>query len=307
MTEIVKDPAVEVPVAEKKPIQYDRNGIEIGGISDHQNNASGGQSQAPKEPDNKIIKSQEQIDAEAAEAAKVAEAAAAEEAKAKETADAEAKAKEEADKAPLTEYTKFEDPNAQAAVDLLKEAGVAPADANAMFEKAIASGDLKDVDWAAIEAKIGATKTLLLRNGVEKYYETTYKAAKETEAKVYDVLGGKENWDKVKQWSNDLASKDPAHKAVEAEIRKAIDMNGWIAEQAVARLKSLYEADPKNSGLSGEKKLERGDTNAAASGTPLTRAEYVIELRKANANKATTQADIAALDARRRAGMAKGI
>jgi len=48
------------------------------------------------------------------------------------------------------EYVKVENPDAQAAIDLMNEAGVSPIEANAIFEKAIKSKDLNDIDWATL-------------------------------------------------------------------------------------------------------------------------------------------------------------
>lgn len=292
MTQVVEE-VKEPTVAEKALLAQ---GVKPENLSDGQADTVNTGKKPTDQGNNPVLTDEEK--------AKIAEADAA--TKAAEDAAAKKKADEEAAK-PLTEYTKFQDPNAQAAVDLLKEAGVTPEEANAIFNKAVESGNLEDIDWKALEAKVGATKALLIRNGVEKYHAEGFAASKATEAKVYEILGSKENWAAVKAWSNKLAASDPAHAAVEAEIRRAIDMNGFIAEAAVNKLKGLYEADKNNSSLTTTSVLLSGDTVTVSAGDALSRADYNKELKALHAKGRVNPAEEAALHARRKAGMARGI
>jgi hypothetical protein len=205
----------------------------------------------------------------------------------------------------VTKYAEFENPHAQAAVSMLKDAGVTALEANAIFNKAVESKNLADVDWSALEAKVGKDKALLIRTGVETYYNEEFKHVSATVTKGHEIVGGEANWKKIADWSNKKAASDPAYKAVEAEIRNGINQNGWLAEQSITRLKGLYEADPANSGL-GVAKIIAGDTPGNVTGTALSRADYMVEMHKLHARKHTAT-ELQSLRARRQLGMSAGI
>lgn len=235
--------------------------------------------------------------------------------KAKADADAKAKAdKEAADKAaadkeaagPLKTYSNFPDsPAANAAVSLLKEAGIGPNEANAYFEKAIQSGDLKDVDVAGLEAKLGKDKTTLVMAGVTAHYTALSEKASATVKQTHDIFGGEANWNAVKTWAQTAEKADPKLKAQIDDIRGLLDEGGHRAAAGARELLRLYNAGPDNKGL-GTSSLVSGDSSGTVIGTALTRAQYVAELTSAHARGAK-RAEIQALDARRRAGMKAGI
>lgn len=246
-------------------------------------------------PVKEVPKSADQIvaDKKAADEKTLADAKAIADAKALE----DAKVKEGWQK----DYVKIENPDAQAAIDLMNEAGVSPIEANAIFAKAIESKDLKDIDWPTLEAKIGATKTRLVKNGIERYFNDVVSVQTAVTKQAYEIVGGQENWVKVKDWAQAQEKADPEYAKKVVEYRKALDTGGFSAEAAVKALKADYEAHPKNGGL-GQNTILRGDTQAVAGGTPLSRAEYTTELHKAHKRGAAAQ-EIEALHNRRRAGM----
>ncbi|MEX0583911.1 MAG: hypothetical protein WD185_09595 [Sneathiella sp.] len=207
--------------------------------------------------------------------------------------------------APLTEYVTLDDPSGQAVINLLKEANVTPTEANAIFAKAIASGDLADVDWATLEAKVGKDKALLAKNGVESYYNNKFAVARATIAKTYEIMGGEENWGKVRTWAQTAEKTDAAVKQKIDGIRKMIDLGGYSAEAGATELKRMYEAAPGNSGL-GTAKITTGDTVVSVTGGPLSRTDYMTAMHAANNAQAKAPV-FEALRARRRAGMAAGI
>ena len=231
--------------------------------------------------------------------------------KAKEAADAtaakEAEDKAAADKAKENdgEYITLGDEAGDAAIALLKEAGVTRAESDAYFEKAIASGDLNDVNWKAIESRIGAAKTKLVRIGVEKYYNDVYTANVAAVTAVHDVMGGKDNWDKVVSWAKVQEAKDPAFKKELAEIRQGIDAGGRSAKYAAADLKALYEKAPGNNGL-GVSKVQQGNNKPVDTVGAISRAEYIKQMHVLTERRAPP-AEIAALRESRRKGMQAGI
>lgn len=75
----------------------------------------------------------------------------------------EESAKEDDKKAPTGQFIKIGDPAADAAIEVLKESGVTPQEAQEFFAKAMQSGNLADIDWNTIEAKLGSAKTYLVK------------------------------------------------------------------------------------------------------------------------------------------------
>ncbi|KRR22164.1 hypothetical protein [Bradyrhizobium retamae] len=233
-------------------------------------------------------------------------AKAAEEKAAAEKAAAEKAAADKEAAGPLKDYTSFpESPAANAAIELLKEAGVGPNAANEFFAKALKSGDLNDVDVAGLEAKLGKAKATLVMAGVTAHYEGLAAKVTETVTQVHGIFGGKENWDTVKTWAQKTEKADPAFKAKVDEIRSMLNEGGIRADLGAKELLRLYNSAPDQKGL-GTNKLAVGDSTGTVIGTALSRAQYLAELKTAHARNAKP-AEIKALDARRLAGKKAGI
>lgn len=226
--------------------------------------------------------------------AKAAEQATEDAAKAAEIAEKDAKP-----------YITLDDPAGQGAIDVLKESGVPPAEAEAFFAKAMASGDLTDIDWTAVEARIGKGKTFLVKTGVEAYYNNIKTEVDATVSRTYEIFGGAENWTTVKAWANAREATDPKFAKQIDSIRELLNANGAKAEIGARELLRLYNTDGGTKGL-GTTKLVVGDATGSVIGAPLTRAEYLKEMHKANDNGAPASV-VQALGARRRAGLAAGI
>lgn len=236
-----------------------------------------------------------------------AEKKVADDAAAKAAADAAAEAaKTPAAPVEVKEYISLEDPAGQAAIDLLKEAGVSPTDANSIFAKAVESGNLEDVDVDALVAKVGQTKATLIMAGVTDYH--TRQSAQDAASikSVHDILGGEANWNTVRDWAQVKEKTDPAFKHRLNQVREMLNKGGLYAESAGRELVRMYGADPSTKGLGNSVGLTSGDTFVAPVGQSLTRADYVTELKKAHARGAS-QVEINALYNRRKAGKAAGI
>lgn len=234
--------------------------------------------------------------------------------KAKEEAEAKAKAdKEAADKAAAEDDGKWKEqwveignPSADAAIEVMKSAGVTPVEGNAIFEDAINSGDLTKVKWDVLEARIGKASALLVRNGIEQYYNTEVKAQNEVKDYAHELVGGEEGWDKVKKWANAREKTDLAFAAEVNQYREALKVGGFAAKAAVRALKEAYEAAPNNGTLK-KPNLERGTAKPhTTSGQPLSRADYYKALVKAGGDHAPENVK-ADLRARRQLGMQQGI
>lgn len=212
---------------------------------------------------------------------------------------------ENGDKVEIVEYENWEDPSAAAAVELLKEAGVSAAQARGIFEKAIESGDLRDINVKELEAKVGKAKALLIMNGVTDYHRRLTETNNQTIAEVKKVFGGDRGWDVVKEWAQARELVDPAFKKELDGIREDLNKGGRAAKAAAKDLLKAYNGAPNTKGL-GNGNLIKGDGRVSATGEPLSRAAYVEELKKAHASGAT-QTTINQINARREAGRKAGI
>lgn len=198
--------------------------------------------------------------------------------------------------------------HADSAIDLMKEAGVSPIEANAVFQKAIESGKLDDVNWKILEDKIGKGKTALVKAGVEAFYNNEYKGRMETVGKAHEIMGSEAGWNTVRDWAQKAEKADPALKSKVDNIRAAIDLGGFAAEAAIRELRSMYEAAPGTKGL-GTQKVTQG-TKAApqVEGSALSRNDYLAERRKlAEAGHPDSSPQVRALMLRRKAGQQAGI
>lgn len=209
------------------------------------------------------------------------------------------------DEPVVTEWAEWEDPSAAAAVELLKEAGVTPNEADGIFKKAIETGDLRDINVKELEAKVGKAKALLIMNGVRDYHTRVTETNTKTVNEVKQVFGGDKGWETVKAWAQAKEKVDPAFKKELDDIRDDLNKGGRAAKAAAKDLLGMYNGAGNTKGL-GNQNIVKGDGTAKAAGEPLTRAGYNEALKKAHAEGATP-ATFAQLDARRRAGMKAGI
>lgn len=132
-----------------------------------------------------------------------------------------------------------ENVNIRAVQSLLADAKVTEADAFKIFGKAVASGNLADIDQAALVAKLGETKAQLAMAGVQQWHATEYAAAKAVQEQVHKAFGGEAGWGAAKAFFQGRES-DPAVQ----ELSGMLDKGGIQAELAVERMVKMYTADP---------------------------------------------------------------
>lgn len=240
---------------------------------------------APPEPT-----AEEKAAKEAADKAKVAEA---EQVTAdQKKKDDEQKAKDEEDKKNTEEvkledlpkeYPAYNDPDADAVVDILKEAGISAEDSNKIFFEASKTGDFTKVDRTLLEEKLGKSKANLVILGAQSYYNKTGAKVKETVSAVHAEVGGEENYKKVLDWARDKADKEPEFRTTMQDFNAMFDLNKTAAVQAAKQLTGLYEADSKNSSLT--RKQVHGDSVATLPGQSadyISRADYLTKLKEAD-------------------------
>lgn len=213
-------------------------------------------------------------------------------------------AKDDKPEPPITEWAKFDNPHADAVVDLLKEKGLSPAEANAYFAKAIESGDLKDIDYDGLEKRIGKAATHLTKTGITNWHVEATESTNAVTKAAYEMYGGKEAWDTVAAWAKVREGQDAEFAKELAGIRKDLNIGGRAANAALRDLLSIYNGNPNTKGLDNTK-LEQGSRQATSKVTPISRTEYVELLSKAEAKG--DKNEIASLHRRRTAGMKAGI
>lgn len=223
-----------------------------------------------------------------------------------EPAKVEEEPKVEEDKAWQDEWVQTGNEDADAAIELMKAAGVKPVEGNEIFKEAIESGDISKARWDLLEARLGKAQARLVRNGVEKYYADEYKEQIEIRDEAFDKVGGEENWTKIQKWAEDTSKKDAKFAKTREEWGKALKTGGFAARAAIDAITAAYEAAPGNKGINNAAPM-RGTKggDGKPSGAPLSRTGYFEALVAAGGDRAP-QSVKDALWARRAAGQAAG-
>lgn len=141
-----------------------------------------------------------------------------------------------------------------------------------------------------------------LLKGAADAKEAATKADQEAKEWSDEVVGGEENWTALEEWAGenlDEAQIESFNKAMQSGDK-------WLQELAIKDLHSKYTNSEGDTSAS----LISGDSASDTSGGPLSKEDYLSEMtspsfRELKGNdKVKAQAQ---LDARRRAGMKKGI
>jgi hypothetical protein len=159
-----------------------------------------------------------------------------------------ATAKEVAD---ATEWMTTDSKEFNAAINMMKAAGMTPAEAATIFDEAAQTGDLSKVDEVALVAKVGADKAALIMGGFGTYVQTEGQALLARVKTVHDAVGGTDNWSKMTVWARGKAAGDTTFRGkVEGITAMMNGDNPMAAELATKEFLNLYNADSKNSTVS---------------------------------------------------------
>lgn len=284
----------------------------------------------------------EEISATEAKAAE--EAAAAEEAKTDEEKAADAKAKEEADAKAKAEAEAAETPEDKAkreeaeaasqkeiddagwmttdnkqfnaSLNLMKAAGMKPAEAAEIFDEAAQSGDLSKVDQAALIEKVGEDQAALIMAGFTNYVETEGQAILERVSMVHDAVGGTENFAVMSKWARGKAKGDPAFRTKIENITEMMNGgNEYQADLAAKDFLRLYNDDGSNSSIAPKAAAKEVNVTAAktapakSTANPITAREFAEKSDNImrTMRGAEQAAALKSLSADRAAGRNKGI
>lgn len=279
-----------------------------------------------------------------AEAKAAAEAAAAEEAKTDEEKEEEAKAKEEADAKAKEEAEASETPEEKAkreeaeaasqkevdeaewmstdnkqfnaSLNLMKAAGMKPAEAAELFDEAAQTGDLSKVDREALVEKVGEDQAELIMAGFTNYVETEGQAILQRITKVHEAVGGTENFQKMSVWARGKAKGDTEFRNTVSAITDMMNSgNEYQADLAAKDFLRMYNADSGNSSITPTAVTKEVDVTAAktspakSTATPITAREFAdkTDTIMRTMRGADQAAALKALSADRAAGRKKGI
>ncbi len=167
------------------------------------------------------------------------------------------------------------DAGVDGALGLLEEAGVSFSDAQAIFGKAIASGNPADIDKALLAEKAGPQKAAVVSAAVQAWYAAQTAAMEQTARDVYAAVpGGEAGWAKVRDWAVGKQA-DPQFAPVLAEVREMLDRGGVAAIAAAKHLADLYSRAPGTVGAGNRPPIMgTGATAGAAAPLEIPRREF---------------------------------
>lgn len=173
------------------------------------------------------------------------------------------------------------------------------------------NGKLTPEILKALEEKHGVGVAALLADQLQQVHADSVKAIKARDTEVFKQLekefegitnqSGEETFKELKQWAETaLPNKD------RVELNKLLQGGGLGAQLAIAHLSSTFK---EQSNIVVPAKLVSGTATVSAVMTPITRAEYTTQLRalEAKGHVYGQSEEIAKLDARRAAGLKRGI
>lgn len=144
---------------------------------------------------------------------------------------------------PKYEYPQLDNPDAQSIVNVFAEKNIDPAVLNTVFEKALETGNIEDVNMQALKDAAGANADLIM-GMARKVYEDNKRRSEQAIQEVYGMFGGQEPWEAMVGWAHDKAKTDAAFEAKLTTYRNMIDIGGEQRRLAVGALKEIYMNDP---------------------------------------------------------------
>lgn len=203
------------------------------------------------------------------------------------------------DDADAAEFPTSDDPSLNAALGLMKAAGMTTEKLAEHFGEAINTGDLSKIDREALNKELGEDKAELVMAGVTKWSADAGAATLEAARQVQQSVGGAENWAKMTAWAKQAAKSDPALKKEIQGITDMLNGNEMSRKLGAQEFKRLYNADKKNVTLGG--KTVEGDAPAKEKITPMSGTEAYTAKEKLNRQRQLGKVSLTEY----KAGMAK--
>lgn len=201
------------------------------------------------------------------------------------------------------EYPDAGHPLLQEAINILVEANISAEQSNAFFIEAAETGDLSKIDRDGLIEAVGADRAKRILAFVEGYYAGPFQEIAKLKADVYDMVGGEDAYNAMRDWAHTKEETDSAFRSDLSELRDMLNSGSPRLVKAAAReLFDMYTADPDTS-LGAA--LTSGDSTGSDPAAPLSRQEYTDLVEQARLD-GTYEAKREALWERRKAGMAAG-
>lgn len=185
----------------------------------------------------------------------------------------------EKDGEEITDYPESDDPATQAIIAIFKEKGVAVDVADGIFERALKSGNIEDIDTDALKEQVGEQYATLIMGNVQSIYDNNVKATQTVIKEAHDLLGGEAGWTMCAEWAETRAKSDTAFADELATYKTMIDEGGVQASLALKALTEKFMADPNTTEVPN---LEKGDGTAGVTIKPITnKVDFVEQLKEA--------------------------
>ena len=185
---------------------------------------------------------------------------------------------------------------------VLQNSGIPVEDAKALiYDPLTEHGDPTKLDKDALIEKVGKANANLVMAGIENFVAKNNAKNEAVLKDVYEVAGGKENWDQVAPWAKEKLSE-----ADRKDYADMLDAGGAKAKFAAQEIIRLYNADTNNTSIGKTTTLE-GESAAGDQGEAITRVEYAERMDKLHRTGKASKAAIAEVQRARERGRKKGI
>lgn len=180
-----------------------------------------------------------------------------------------------------TDFVSYNDPAADAAVALMKKAGVTPVVAEDIFGEAVKAGDLSKIKLDKLVEKVGKETADLIMIGVKDFWNRNVELTRQKMSAIENVLGGPEQLAIVKDWAHKRAETDQEFNQKWNELRAMADIGPFAAQAMAKELRGLYESAEGNSALN--EKMVSGDSTVKSSNY-ISAADALTALKVAHRN-----------------------
>lgn len=161
---------------------------------------------------------------------------------------------------PEGEWPTTTNRNLNAALGIMKDKGMTPAEADAVFAEYAKTGNPDTIKRDVLVEKLGADQASLVETGVKDFYVAEGQRNLQITRAGHEAVGGEENFTKVVQYCRDKASKDKAFAAEYEQYKEMINKSEVQARMVMTRLKEVYESDSNNSTLNATSgNVQKGD------------------------------------------------
>jgi len=185
---------------------------------------------------------------------------------------------------------------------VLQNSGIDVEEAKALiYDPLTQHGDPTKLDRDKLVEKVGKANANLVLAGIENFVSKNNAKNAEILNSVYEVAGGKDNWDKVSPWAKANLSETERN-----ELSEMLDAGGAKAKFAATEIVNRFNQDPKNTSI-GKSTTFEGDSTAGTQLKATTRAEYVKQLEELYNSGNVTDAAVQAIQKSRLKGRKQGI